>query len=331
VGTLNKDDADLMVQAVNSKIESLVNQAVKNAPNDKETEGRVLSKNDDNTYAILIKNAKFTSIPQDRSLGEIATNTIVKVKIPNGQMTNAYICAVVDGTISKNGGGGEGGTNVYVNSVKQDTINFTSDPQTQIDNTVKTSGDQSIAGTKNFTGKIKGSSAYFPNGFGALGTEAIPSFTFSDAVNVGMELGRRDGTAGTPYIDFHTDGSSSTDFNARMLASGNALNITATGGLLVNGTNVGVNSYSLNESGYNGYIRYDNGLQIVWGRVTGYNKTFYYPASFKSNSSYAVSGVSEGWTGSYGNYGMSSLTTTSFYLNADKSANWDYLAIGFWK
>ena len=108
MGTLNRDDADLMVQAVNSKIESLVNQAVKNAPNDKETEGRVLSKNNDNTYNILIKNAKFTSIPQDRSLGEIAINTIVKVKIPNGQMSNAYICAVVDGTISKNGGGGSG-------------------------------------------------------------------------------------------------------------------------------------------------------------------------------------------------------------------------------
>lgn len=108
MGTLNRDDADLMVQAVNSKIESLVSQAVKNAPNDKETEGRVLSKNSDNTYTILIKNAKFTSIPQDRSLGEIAINTIVKVKIPNGQMSNAYICAVVDGTISKNGGGGSG-------------------------------------------------------------------------------------------------------------------------------------------------------------------------------------------------------------------------------
>ena len=108
MGTLNRDDADLMVQAVNSKIESLVSQAVKNAPNDKETEGRVLSKNSDNTYTILIKNAKFTNIPQDRSLGEIAINTIVKVKIPNGQMTNAYICAVVDGTISKNGGGGSG-------------------------------------------------------------------------------------------------------------------------------------------------------------------------------------------------------------------------------
>lgn len=265
---------------------------------------------------------------------KVATNTTNianKLEASNIKAGTNITVSTSGNDVTINAETGEGGTNVYVNSVKQDSINFTSDPQTQIDNTVKTTGDQSIAGTKNFTGKIKGSSAYFPNGFGALGTEAIPSFTFSDAVNVGMELGRRDGTAGTPYIDFHTDGSNSTDFNARMLASGNALNITATGGLLVNGTNVGVNSYSNNESGYNGYIRYDNGLQIVWGRVTGNNKTFYYPASFKSNSSYAVSGVTEGWTGSYANYGMSSLTTTSFYLNADKSANWDYLAIGFWK
>ena len=53
-----------------------------------------------------------------------------------------------------------------------------------------------------------------------------------------MEIGRRDGTAGTPYIDFHTDGSSSTDYNSRLLASGNQVQITASGGLILNGDDV---------------------------------------------------------------------------------------------
>lgn len=53
-----------------------------------------------------------------------------------------------------------------------------------------------------------------------------------------MELGRRDGTAGTPYIDFHTDGSSSTDYNSRLLAAGNQLQVTASGGFSVNGKNI---------------------------------------------------------------------------------------------
>ncbi len=237
---------------------------------------------------------------------------------------------------------GEGGTNVYVNSVKQDSINFTSDPQTQIDNTVKTSGDQSIAGTKNFTGKIKGSSAYFPNGFGALGTEAIPSFTFSDAVNVGMELGRRDGTAGTPYIDFHTDGSSSTDFNARMLASGNALNITATGGLLVNGTNVGVNSYSNDTSNRKGYIRYANGLQICWGNWTFGNTsnsktTQTFPVAFSTTNTMCVlaTAMSSNKNGIAG--GVTSITTTNVSINfygvasSDRLSGMQWVAIGFWK
>ena len=63
-------------------------------------------------------------------------------------------------------------------------------------------------------------------------------FEISDSVNVGMEIGRRDGTPGTPYIDFHTDGSSSTDYNVRMLASGSQLNLTANNGLYINSKKV---------------------------------------------------------------------------------------------
>lgn len=74
----------------------------------------------------------------------------------------------------------------------------------------------------------------FNAGFTALNG----NFSFSDTANIGMEIGRRDGTAGTPYIDFHTDGSSSTDYNSRLLATGNQLQVTASGGFSVNGHNI---------------------------------------------------------------------------------------------
>lgn len=74
----------------------------------------------------------------------------------------------------------------------------------------------------------------FNAGFTALNG----NFSFSDTTNIGMELGRRDGTAGTPYIDFHTDGSSSTDYNSRLLATGNQIQVTASGGLSLNGDDV---------------------------------------------------------------------------------------------
>ena len=74
----------------------------------------------------------------------------------------------------------------------------------------------------------------FNAGFSALNG----NFSFSDPTNIGMEIGRKDGTAGTPYIDFHTDGKSGTDYNSRLLATGNQLQITASGGLTLNGNQV---------------------------------------------------------------------------------------------
>ena len=74
----------------------------------------------------------------------------------------------------------------------------------------------------------------FNAGFSALNG----NFSFSDTTNIGMEIGRRDGTAGIPYIDFHTDGESGTDYNSRLLATGNQLQITASEGLTLNGNQV---------------------------------------------------------------------------------------------
>ncbi len=74
----------------------------------------------------------------------------------------------------------------------------------------------------------------FNAGFSALNG----NFSFSDPTNIGMEIGRKDGTAGTPYIDFHTDGKSGTDYNSRLLATGNQLQITASEGMMLNGNQV---------------------------------------------------------------------------------------------
>ena len=56
--------------------------------------------------------------------------------------------------------------------------------------------------------------------------------------NTGVEIGRKDGTAGRAYIDFHTDGKEDTDFNVRILAQGTNLDIKAAGGLAINGTSL---------------------------------------------------------------------------------------------
>lgn len=74
----------------------------------------------------------------------------------------------------------------------------------------------------------------FNAGFSALNG----NFSFSDPTNIGMEIGRKDGTAGTPYIDFHTDGKSGTDYNSRLLATGNQLQISASEGMMLNGNQV---------------------------------------------------------------------------------------------
>ena len=44
-------------------------------------------------------------------------------------------------------------------------------------------------------------------------------FIFQNDLNGNLEIGRQDGTASTPYIDFHS-GATATDFDARIIASG---------------------------------------------------------------------------------------------------------------
>lgn len=95
--------------------------------------------------------------------------------------------------------------------------------------------------------------------------------------------------------------------------------------------NGGVSNYSFGGTDRTGYIRFANGFQIVWGKAYYKNRNYSYAAPFAQDGSYSVAGVSAGWTGSYGNYGMSNLTANGFYLNADKDYDWCYIAVGVWK
>ena len=98
----------------------------------------------------------------------------------------------------------------------------------------------------------------------------------------------------------------------------------------INNTEV-IGSYSFGGTDRTGYIRFMNGFQIVWGKAYYKNRNYSYAAPFAQDGSYSVAGVSAGWTGSYGNYGMSNLTANGFYLNSDKDYDWCYVAIGVWK
>ena len=87
--------------------------------------------------------------------------------------------------------------------------------------------------------------------------------------------------------------------------------------------------YACSKSG-NGYFKFNNGLIVQWGRTASTNNTtISYPTSFSSATSYSCAGTSNGWSGSYGNYGMSNLSKTGFYYNADKSYVWLWVAIGY--
>lgn len=118
---------------------------------------------------------------------------------------------------------------------------------------VKTSGGQDIDGYKKFLQDLN------------IG----PSLTLLNSPNGGIEIGRRDGTTSTPYIDFHTDGNpiSSTDYNVRLMASGGTkgtngdgtLNISA-GAVTLNGSKlISQNKFSMRKSSTVGKFYYNTG------------------------------------------------------------------------
>lgn len=103
MGKMNKDDANKMAQAVDNRIVQIAKQVYRQVPNDREVEGFVTAFDERyNNYTVKINNKEYSAIPQERTLGPIDINTRVKVKIPNNQMSNAYICGIVDGSIKSN-------------------------------------------------------------------------------------------------------------------------------------------------------------------------------------------------------------------------------------
>lgn len=158
-------------------------------------------------------------------------------------------------------------------------------------------------------------------------------FSISDPVNVGIELGRKDGTPGTPYFDFHTDGNPNTDFNVRLLASGSELQITAADGISINGAPI-IESGS-NANGY--YTKFSDGTLICYGNktISNYSVTINYPAIFiDTNYSLVTQFVRDESLGNYSNsQGLNSLTTTSCvcYSAYKETATVLWIAIGRWK
>lgn len=125
----------------------------------------------------------------------------------------------------------DGVTGVGVNlPSKNGTLAVTSDIPSSAD-FVKTSGGQEIDGYKKFLQDLQ------------IG----PSLTLLNSPNGGIEIGRRDNTTSTPYIDFHTDGNpiSSTDYNVRMMASGGTKGKNGDGTLNISAGKLTLNSKEL--------------------------------------------------------------------------------------
>lgn len=161
-------------------------------------------------------------------------------------------------------------------------------------------------------------------------------FSISDPVNVGIELGRKDGTPGTPYIDFHTDGNPNTDYNVRLLASGSELQITAADGISINGVPI-IESGS-NANGY--YTKFADGTLICRYSFTdkllsGHTVTFPHP--FISTEDLSIitqqardNGISAQWINGQA---INKVSKTGFdvYAGYSESCTIYWTAIGRWK
>lgn len=221
-------------------------------------------------------------------------------------------------------------SSVYVNN-SLSNVSFTSDPQTQINNLnankadiddiptnyVTTNTTQKISGEKIFESDIQ---------------VGVATLIKSDT-NGAMEFGRRDGNASTPYIDFHTDGKSGTDYNSRILASGDSLFFTADNGLYLGGDKIdAVKSKRLATDQYN--YRTTGGLIVKCGKYTGSSNS----PSITFNEAFPTACVfawitKSGVTNLTSYCGVNSISRTGFtagdfsYGQAKKNGVW--IAIGY--
>ena len=77
------------LESLMSGIEYIVEQAISKAPFDKTKVGQILSKNSDNTYAVLLDGNTY-NIPFFGN-GTISDGSIVKVMIPQNDYNNMFI------------------------------------------------------------------------------------------------------------------------------------------------------------------------------------------------------------------------------------------------
>lgn len=216
---------------------------------------------------------------------------------------------------------------ININGASQSTINFDSDPQTQIDNLNNNKFDKTggtVNGNVTINGSLNGSVVKF-------GDAEL------DGTNQGgsMELGSLSQVS-TPFIDFHTDGNPNTDFNVRLLASGSELQITAADGISINGVPI-IKSGS-NTNGY--YTKLEDGTLICRYKFTdtlnnGHTVTFPHPFISTEDLSITTqqardSGISAQWINGQA---INKVSKTGFnvYAGYSESSTIYWKAIGRWK
>lgn len=141
-------------------------------------------------------------------------------------------------------------------------------------------------------GQVKANYLELKSSFEAL-TEIGGGFYISDPVNVWIELGRRDGTPGTPYIDFHTDGNPNTDYNVRIIANGNKLLMEASDGVKANNKFIQLGNVLVRGVRHNTnsstqtitiparaktiqFVAYTSQTNFVYGKVLHFDDLVYY-------------------------------------------------------
>ena len=192
------------------------------------------------------------------------------------------------------------GTKAYINGVLQNRLDFTEDPQTQINN-ILSQVETNTTDISTLTADVE-----------ELGNEINTTNS-----NLNTEATARE----------NADSDLQSQLNSEITARENA---DTTLQELIN--NLENNAETIVEKG-NNYIRYGSGIQICWGNEYGVsnNKTITLPSEY-INTTYIVNitqlNVSSSWNDNMKAY---SLSTTSFRVNTGGSTSYTWCTLGRWK